>query len=663
MTTPGPNEHPSRAVARRAFLRGTVGAGGVAMVSLLAACGGGAAVTGSASSAGTSSASSAAPATTAATTTSIPSTASASVSSIASTSALSSSAASTTSSASAASAAATTSSATSVASTSSAAAAATSSKAASVRTDIPKMATAQTVRINLGGEPDAIDPNVAEFTNEIAVVRQVFDALVLLDKDLKPVAGGAKSWTTSSDGLTWTFTLQPQKWSDGTAVKAADYEYSFKRILDPAVAAPYAGYFAGVIKGSSAYNSAVASVPKASTATAKPTVTPAQLTTLRDAVGVKATDDSTLVFTLEGPTPFFLDLVSLAVVPPVRQDLVKDGWTNDVKNYVGNGPFVLLEHHPQDQLLFAPNPNYYGGPPKVGLQYRIITDGNAAYAAYRNDELDIVVPPRPVTPSIKADPTLSKQFVVNPALSIFWMYLEVKKPPLNNVKLRQALSQAFDRDSFIRDQFKGLGAPATFVIPKGMPGYDPQGGAEYAFDLTKAKASLQASGVDPASVNLKILYTNNPVTTGYASYIQAMMKKNLGVNLQPNPVESKARVAAQKAHNFDLVWSGWNADYPDPQDWFDLFRTGDGNNNGEYSNPQYDALIKQADAEMDATKRADLYKQAAAILYADQPVLIMYQDVLFGLVKPWVQGIVYTAQDEAPAIGDYFYKSITLASH
>lgn len=659
MTVQDSDEDTKRAIARRVFLRGTVGAGGVAVVSLLAACG--ASATGTAttgSSAATSSVASTTPATASSAATSIaPTTATTS-------SAATSSAALTTSSASsAASAVATTSSASSAATTTSAAAA-TSTKAASKRTDITAMPMAQTLRVNLGGEPDTIDPNLAEFNTELAVVRQVYEALVLLDKDLKPVPGGAKSWTTSSDGLTWTFTLQQAKWSDGTPVKAADYEYSFKRILDPTVAAPYAGYFAGVIKGSAAYNNAPVSVPKASTTAAKPTVTPAQLTTLRDAVGVKATDDSTLVFTLESPTPYFLDLVSLGVVPPLRQDLVKSGWTNDVKNYVGNGPFVLIEHSPQAQLVFAPNPNYYGGPPKIGMQWRIITDSNAAYAAYRNGELDIVAPPRADTPAIKADSTLSKQFVVNPLLSIYWMYLEVKHAPLDNVKFRQALSQAFDRDSFIKDQFKGLGTPATFVIPKGMPGYDPNGGAEYAFDLAKAKASLQASGVNPATVNLKILYSNNPVTTGYASYIQAMMKKNLGVNLQPNPVEAKARVAAQKAHNFDLVWSGWGADYPDQQDWFDLFRTGDGNNNGEYSNPQFDALVKQADAEMDATKRADLYKQAAQILYNDQPALIMYQDVNFALVQPWVQNMTYTAQDDAAqVIGDYFYKHVTLASH
>jgi len=418
MSAASSGDAKQHAIARRVFLRGTVGAGGIAMVSLLAACGGSAAVTTSTTAAATTSA---APATTAAAVTTAATTAKAATSSAAT-----SSAATTSSASSIASAAATTSSASSAAATTTTAklVATKPAKAASVRTDIAKMPAAQTLRVNLGAEPDAIDPNLAEFTDEIAVVRQVFDALVLLDKDLKPVAGGAKSWTTSADGLTWTFTLQAAKWSDGTPVKAADYEYSFKRILDPNVAAPYAGYFAGVIKGSAAYNNAQIAAPKASTSSttsAKPTVTPTQLTALKDAVGVKATDDSTLVFTLETPTPFFLDLVSLAVVPPLRQDLVKSGWTDDVKNYIGNGPFVLIQHSPQDQLVFAPNPNYYGGVPKIGMQWRVITDGNAAYAAYRNDELDIVTPPRPDTPAIRADSTLSKEFVVNPALSVFWM--------------------------------------------------------------------------------------------------------------------------------------------------------------------------------------------------------------------------------------------------
>ncbi|MCL4509317.1 MAG: peptide ABC transporter substrate-binding protein [Chloroflexi bacterium] len=522
------------------------------------------------------------------------------------------------------------------------------------------MPTSQTLRVNLGGEPDAIDPNLAEFTNEIAVVRQVFDTLVLLDKDLNPIPGAAASWSTSSDGITWTFKIRDHKYSDGTPVKAQDFVFSFKRELDPLVAAPYASYFAGVIKGSAAYNNAQVSVPKNATS-AKPTVTPAELQKLADAVGVKAADDKTLVFTLEQPTPYFLDLVSLAVVPPLRQDLVKQGWVDNVKNYIGNGPFVMLEHVPQDHMLFAPNPNYWGGAPKIGLDYRIITDTNAAFAAYQNGELEIIVPPRANVPNIKQDPTLSKEFQVNPALTIYWLLYEMKHKPLDNQKFRQALSQAFDRESFIKDQFKGLGFPATYFIPKGMPGFDPNGGAEYAFNIGKAKASLQASGVNPASLSLKLLLTNNPVVVQYAQYIQAMIKKNIGVNIQPAPQEAKARVAAQKKHDFDLVWTGWGADYPDPQDWFDIYLTGGGNNNGEYSNKQYDDLVKKADVEGDPKKRADLYSQAAKILYADQPALIMYQDVNFGLVKSYVHNLVPTAQDEI--LGDYFYKNVTIASH
>lgn len=391
-------------------------------------------------------------------------------------------------------------------------------------------------------------------------------------------------------------------------------------------------------------------------------MTPDQLKALRDAVGVKATDDSTLVITLEQPAGFFLDLVSLSNVAPLRQDLVGENWTSDLKKYVGNGAFAMIEHRPQDHMLFAPNPNYWGGPPKIGLYYYMVTDNNADYAAYRNGERDINVPPQNDVPSIKSDPQLSKEFTTAPTLLSIYMIYEMKHPPLDNQKFRYALSMAFDRESYVKDQLKGLGIPATYFIPKGMPGFIADAGSAYTFDAAKAKQMFQDSGVSVAAANkLSILFSDTPVNNQHYSYVQAMWKKYLGVQISLRPQEPKARVAAQKAHNFDLVVSGWSADYPDPQDWYDLFRTGDGNNNGEYSNKQFDALIKQADSEQDATKRLDLYAQADKILMTDQPSLFMYQATNFALVKPYVQHFTWTAQDEFP--GDYFYKSITLASH
>ena len=764
MTESVPGDPTAQSVARRAFLRGAVGAGGVALVILLAACGGSAGVatnSGSVSASGALStgSSSSAPASTSAST-------SASSSASSSPSASSSVSASATGSSSALSSSAVTSSATS--SASSAAASASSSSAtgsstaaaAARRSDIKPMAEAQTLRVNNGGEPDTIDPNLAEFTYEFSIVRQVFDSLVLLDKDLKPTPGAAESWTTSSDGLTWTFKIRSHKYSDGTPVKAQDFVTSFLRILDPTVAAPYASFFAGVIKGSDAYNSAVVSPPKsgalagnpvmgpailaqaattssgsmtdtgsatssgamssssgtesmsmsssgtgtasmsssasgsasmsssastsaaASTASAvssssgsatsaassaapaaKATVTPDQLKALRDAVGVKATDDSTLVFTLEQPTGFFLDLVSLANVPPLRADLVSgSNWTADLTKYIGNGPFVMIEHQPQDHITFAPNPNYWGGAPKIGLRYRIITDPNAAFAAYRNGELDINIPPAANVANIKQDPQLSKELSTTPQLGVIWLQYEVKHPPLDNVKFRQALSEAFDRAAYVSDQLKGLGTAATYFIPQGMPGYDANQGQAYKYDPATAKTTFQASGVDAAAASkLKILFTDNALNNQRMSFLSATIKKNLGVTLQLQPQEAKARVAAQKQHNFDLVLTGWFADYPDPQDWYDIWRTGDGNNQGEYSNKQYDQLVKQADGETDASKRLDLYNQAAKLMLDDQPALMMYQSLGVQLVKPYVQGFQPTAQDELP--GDYFYKSVSLGQH
>jgi len=419
---------------------------------------------------------------------------------------------------------------------------------ASGRAVVVALPDGQTLRVNLGVEPGTLDPNLVEFIAEIAVVRQVFEPLLLLDKDLKPIPGAAERWTTSADGLTWTFAIRDHTYSDGVKVRAQDFEYSFKRILDPAVAAPYAGYFAGVLKGSAAYNGAAVGTTAASgAATAKPTVTPDQLKALRDAVGVHATNDSTLVFTLEQPAGYFLDLVSLPCVPPIRQDLVGAAWTTDVRRYVGNGPFALVERQPQDHFTFAPNPSYWGGAPTIGLRYRVITDRTAAFAAYRNGELDVDAPAASILPTIKDDAVLGKELHSTPQLAMSWLYVNVKRPPLDNIKFRQALPQAIDRERFVGDQLKGYGSAATYLIPEGMPGYDPSAGSAFAYNLAAAKASFQAAGIVPAASKLSILCPSDAVTIQRLSFLTAMLKQNLGLDVALQPREAKAGTAALQA--------------------------------------------------------------------------------------------------------------------
>ena len=237
----------------------------------------------------------------------------------------------------------------------------------------------QVINVNaLQGEPDNIDPNKSSFATESAVISRVFEPLMTFDKDLKPQPAAATGFDVSADGKTYTFHLrQGAKYSDGQPVKAKDFEYSFKRILDPNTAAEYASFFsdAGIV-GAADYNSGKGSA---------------------DAVGVKATDDNTLQIQLENPVGYLPDLVALWVVPPLRQDIIQkagDGWAQDPATYIGNGPFKMTEWVHQDHITLVPNQNYNGTQPKLQkATFLMVTDGEADYAAYRNNERDWTLVP------------------------------------------------------------------------------------------------------------------------------------------------------------------------------------------------------------------------------------------------------------------------------
>jgi len=326
----------------------------------------------------------------------------------------------------------------------------------------------QAVIVNmLQGEPDNLDPNRSSLAPEGAVISRVFEPLLTFDKDLKPVPAAASSFDVSADGKTYTFHLrQGAKYSDGVPVKAQDFEYSFKRILDPSIAAEYASFFADAgIVGAADYNSGKGSA---------------------DAVGVKATDDNTLQIQLEAPIGYLPDLVALWVVPPIRQDIIQkagDGWAQDPSTYIGNGPFKMTEWVHQDHITLVPNENYTGTQPKLQkATFLMVTDGEADYAAYRNNERDWTLVPDADVQAVKNDSTLSQQSVEYTELTTWWLTYNLANKPLDNVNVRKALSMAIDRDALIRDVAGGVGKPATSPIPPGMPGYQPDLGKDIGFN-------------------------------------------------------------------------------------------------------------------------------------------------------------------------------------
>jgi oligopeptide transport system substrate-binding protein len=525
------------------------------------------------------------------------------------------------------------------------------------------LASAQELRVNIGTEPGTLDPGLTQWVYEAAVDRNVFEAPLKASKDFKSVvANAADSFDIDSTGTVYTFHLHKgAKWSDGVAVKAADFVYGWQRIIDPRKAALYSAFFLN-IKNAATVNSMK--------------VTDPGLDAALQTLGLKAVDDDTFQVTLEAPAGYFKWVASLWVAAPVRKDIVekygKDSSGNDkwgavapsaAQSVVGNGQYKISEVVAKDHITLVKNTNYSGSAPDATLTkitlYEI-DDETVAYARYKSGELDMASVPLPNTDAVKGSPEL----VQVPELTVFWVEINTTAAPFTNVKVRQAFAQAIDRDSYVANVLKNRGISSLTLIPKGMRNYAPELGTAQKFDPTAAKATLAASGADPASLKgIKYLYnSNSPTGKTIAEFFQAQLKTNLGVDIILDGTDSKTVSARLGKLQYQIGGpAGWGADYPDSQDWFDIFLTGSGNQFDGYSSAAYDAAVKAGDAAADDATRDSNYKTAETTLNQDAPVIFLDQRISWWLVKPYVKNINVTPNDDF--LGDLSTYSIQIGQH
>jgi ABC-type oligopeptide transport system, periplasmic component len=525
------------------------------------------------------------------------------------------------------------------------------------------LASAQELRVNIGTEPGTLDPGLTQWVYEAAVDRNVFEAPLKASKDFKSVVGNAAdSFDIDSTGTVYTFHLHPgAKWSDGVPVKAADFVYGWQRILDPRLAALYSSFFFNVKNAATVYSMKL---------------TDPGLDAAIQTLGLKAVDDNTFQVTLEAPAGYFKWVASLWVAAPVRKDIVqkygKDSNGNDKwgavaagapQSVIGNGQFKISEVVPKDHITLVQNPNYAGSMPKPTLTkitlYEI-DDETVAYARYKSGELDMANVPLANTEAVRS----SSELVQVPELTVFWLDINTKAPPFDNVKVRQAFSQAIDRDSYVTNVLKGRGISASTLIPKGMRNYQPELGTPQKFDATAAKATLAASGVSASTLNgVKYLYnSNSPTNKTIAEFVQAQLKTNLGVNIVLDGTDSKTVSSRLGSGQYQFGGpSGWGADYPDSQDWFDIFMTGSGNQFSNWSNSTYDAAVKAGDEAAADTTRDTQYATAATTLVSEAPVVFLDQRINWWLVKPYVKGLNVTPNDDF--LGDLSTYSIQIGQH
>ena len=490
--------------------------------------------------------------------------------------------------------------------------------------------------VQYGPNPETLDPALNSAIDASNTIITIFEPLLLIDENNEVIGGQAESWEASEDGLTWTFTMRDGlKWSDGTDLTAKDFEYSFKRMANPDTAAPYAATCLGMIDGFDA-------------AQAGDT----------DALNVKASDDGkTLTIVLSYPCSYFDKMAAFAAMSPVQQATVEangDSWCTSADTFVSNGPYMITDWTPSERIVLSKNPNYVGGwdNSKIvsdSITLLLLEDSSAAFAAYNSGEAQLIkdVPTDEIPSQTKAED--GGDFYVDTILGTYYVSMNLQRDAFKDAKVRKALALAIDRDYIANTIMQGTYSAATNLVGPGIVDengsfYDnANGGSPYIADdyeanLAEAKKLLEEAGYPNGEGYPTIEYSTNDA--GYhvplAEYLQQAWG-DLGITLTINKMEWSSFTPARRAGEYDVARNGWVMDYNDPSNMIELFCTGNGNNDGKYSNEEFDAAV-EASKVADATEHFAQLHNAEDILMEDMGCIPVayYND--FWLQTPSLKG-------------------------
>jgi oligopeptide transport system substrate-binding protein len=474
-------------------------------------------------------------------------------------------------------------------------------------------------------EPEYFDPHRSNFEQDISIEKMLFRGLYQLVPD--EASGGVKvDLAMAADqpqvsGNVYTVKLKSGlTWSDGQPLIAQHVADGILRSCSPEVASPYQ-YILGAsilgIVGCDEYAGALGTADEPKTPTA------AELQALRDAVGVKALDDTTLQVTLLQPKSTFTTIMSLWSAFPARQDIIDkygEKWT-DPGNIVVNGPYTMTEFVPKDHVTLEPNPNWALDPkPTIQkLTIKFIDDTSVAFRAYQTGEIDLVNFPESELRTVKADANLSKAYLLEGTGRIDSIEMQLKDPTLAKFDVRLALSRAIDRDTLNNVVYSGASIPATYWLVQGIPGY--QGNEPFesviGFDPAAAQKALADAGYPNGQgfPEMKLVMRDDAVQRSLAEFLQNQWKTVLNVNIGLDFVDAKTRSSRFNSQDFQLYRGGWQIDYPDPENMLiGLFNTGGGNNQYNCSDPDIDAKLNAAATETDEAARIKDLQDAETLI-------------------------------------------------
>lgn len=479
-----------------------------------------------------------------------------------------------------------------------------------------------TIRTNIGKEPPSLDPHLGADTPSYEVLSNLMVGLTQFNNDLQCVQGCASSWESYDGGSRYVFHLNPKvKWSDGRPVVAADFQYSWTRLLDPATAAPYAFFLYDVQNGLEFNTGKIKDASK---------------------LGIRCLDDHTFEVRLTKPASYFINLTALCATVPLRKDVVEkygSHWT-DPAHMIVNGPFMMKEWKHEYKLELIANPLYYEGESKLKkIQFFMVPEQSTAFALYLNDQLDCIDNSSFPTPEVA-------RYVGNPEyrnialLHTHYIGFNVHKKPFDDKRVRLAVSMSLDRSIFpkiLRRQERGTN---TF-ISDGLDGYVPLDPPHY--DPVAARKLLAEAGY-PAGKDfphVEILYPSREDSRLIMEVVQDQLKRNLQLQVQLTNQEFKVYMNNLHRDAPPIFLADWGADFPDPETFAGVFVSHNANNHTLWTSPLYDRLVSKAEGEQDPAARIKLYEQADHLLCRDEAAIAcLYHGTENMLIKPWVRGLV-----------------------
>lgn len=500
------------------------------------------------------------------------------------------------------------------------------------------------LHFSIGAEPSDLDPHTVSNTGDGKIIQSLFDPLVGFDPaTLAPAPGLAERWEISEDGLTYTFHLRADaRWSNGDPITAQDVVESWKRILTPSLGAEFA-YFLYVLRGAEAFNKGAS-------------------TDFRT-VGAVARNSHTLVATLAYPAPYFLQILLNSPWRPVHlRSIAAAGdpyqrgtkWTQP-RAMVSSGPFVLKEWTLNRRVVVERSPTYWdrGHVRLNAVHFYPIDNIESEERAYRSGQLHVTwaLPlskvealQREKSPTLRIDALLETHF----------FRLNVRRAPLNDVRVRRALSLSIDRDALASRVLPGGRKPASTFVPPLLADYVPP--ERRAYDPEAARKLLADAGHAggeglPA---IEILYNNSEILRLVAEAIQQMWQRELGVTARLLNQEKKTVYANRRSGDYQVVLGSWTADYLDATTFLDLWRSDSGHNQTGWADPAYDSLSNRANGMVDRKGRADILARAESLVLDAAPIIPVYFNTHVYLLHPMVSGWHPTPMDHTD------YRSVDL---